>query len=285
MYRAKAERNGTFRWYEPAMHASVVERAEVEADLRRAGERGEFFLEYQPIVDLRSGRITGAEALVRWAHPTRGRVAPADFIPVAESNGLVVPIGEWVLGEACGQLHRWQRDHPGLPLSMSINLSGRQLQRRDLIDVLQGALFRSGVDPADLVLEMTESILIEQQEETIETLRRLKGLGIQLAVDDFGTGYSSLSYLHRLPVDIIKIDRSFVERLTPQVDEAGLAPSIVRIGQSLRLITVAEGIEEQHQLDALRHIGCEFGQGFLFAEPLGVDDFAARWLSVGVAPA
>ena len=285
MYKAKAERAGTYRWYEPAMHASVVERAKVEADLRRASERGEFYVEYQPIVDLRSGRVTGAEALVRWEHPTRGRIAPADFIPVAESNGLVVPIGEWVLGEACGQLHAWQQDHPGVPLSMNVNLSARQLQRNDLFDVLQGALACSGVDPANLVLEMTESILIEQQEGTLETLRRLKALGIQLAVDDFGTGYSSLSYLHRLPVDIIKIDRSFVERLTPQSDETGLAPSIVRIGQSLRLTTVAEGIEEQHQLDALRLIGCEFGQGYLFAAPLAADDFAACWLSVGVAPA
>jgi EAL domain-containing protein (putative c-di-GMP-specific phosphodiesterase class I) len=201
-------------------------------------------------------------------------VSPTEFIHVAESNGMIVPIGEWALGEACRQLRLWHDAYPDVAPTMSVNLSGRQLQRSDLIEVVLGSLKASGVDPRYLVLEMTESILIDQTEETLANLHVLKNLGVELAIDDFGTGYSSLSYLHRLPVDIIKIDRSFVERLSPQVNEAGLAASIVRIGQGLGLTTVAEGIEQQHQLDVLKTMGCDRGQGFLFAEPLGPDDLA-----------
>jgi predicted signal transduction protein with EAL and GGDEF domain len=275
MYEAKAEQNGSYRWYEPIMHLSVLRRLELDGDMRRSIERGELFLEYQPIIDLASGTVTGAEALVRWAHPTRGVVSPADFIPVAEANGLVAAIGEWVVDEACRQLRQWQDRRTGRPLTMSVNLSGRQLDRRETAGVVSDALERWGLDPAHLVLEMTETIFIGHTERTLGNLRSLKELGVRLAVDDFGTGYSNLSYLHRLPVDVIKIDKLFVDRLTAQPGEAGLAASIVRIGQDLHLVTVAEGVEHRFQLDVLRSIGCDQGQGNLLARPVRPAAFEA----------
>ena len=273
MYRAKMQGRGTYRRYEPTMHSGVVERVELEADLRQALGKGEMSLHYQPIVDLRTGRISGVEALLRWHHPIRGFVSPMEFIPIAESNGLIVPIGEWVLGEACRQVRSWQERLPGYAnLSVSVNLSARQVQTSGLVTVVLHALEKSGLDARTLTLEMTESIVMEHAEDTLSTLGELRDLGIRLAIDDFGTGYSSLSYLHRFPVDVVKIDRSFITRLTSEAEEAALACSIVRIGQAMHLATVAEGIETPEQLDLLRDMGCELGQGFLFARPMPAAD-------------
>jgi diguanylate cyclase (GGDEF)-like protein/PAS domain S-box-containing protein len=274
MYRAKADGDGGHCWYESSMHRAMVDRLELEADLRHALDREELHLVYQPIIDLGTGALLGSEALLRWQHPTRGAVSPAEFVPVAESCGLIRAIGEWVLRTACLQLREWGRDLD-FPLFVSVNLSGHQVRQADLVDVVMDALRQADLDPCHLVLEMTESILIEQSDETLANLRRLKDLGVKLAVDDFGTGYSSLSYLHRFPVDIIKIDRSFVDRLSAQDGEAGLAASIVHIGHAMQLTTVAEGIEEPYQYDVLKRMGCDRGQGYLMARPLEQADFAA----------
>ena len=274
MYRAKLEGRATYRRYDPSMYAGLVERVELEADLRQALGRGELQLNYQPIVDFRKGRVTRVEALLRWAHPERGLVSPAEFVPLAESSGLIVRIGEWALREACRQVRSWQGFLPGAEsLAVSVNMSAKQVQADGLPRLVRGVLEETGLDAGSLTLEMTESIMMEHTEETLATLGELQALGVRLAIDDFGTGYSSLSYLHRLPVDQVKIDRSFVNCLVAGSDEAALATSIVRIGQSLRLETVAEGIETPTQLALLRDMGCALGQGFLFSRPLPGPDF------------
>jgi EAL domain-containing protein (putative c-di-GMP-specific phosphodiesterase class I) len=281
MYGAKGNGGGASRRYVPAMHAGVRERLELEGDLRHALARRELRLEYQPIMNLHTGRVSGAEALLRWNHPTRGAVSPASFIPVAEASGLIVPIGEWVLREACQEARRWGDVIPGGDrLTISVNLSPRQLQTAELPSMVPHALLESGLPARRLVLEMTESILVDRTDETLTLLHELRRLGVRLAIDDFGTGYSSLSYLHRFPFDVVKIDQSFVERMSDESPEASLAGSIVRIGQGLRLTTVAEGIETASQLGALRSMGCELGQGFYFARSLSPTDFEAFALGV-----
>jgi diguanylate cyclase (GGDEF)-like protein/PAS domain S-box-containing protein len=280
MYRAKSDGGGASRRYAPEMHAGLLERLNLESDLRHALSRDELYLEYQPIIDLRTGRVSGAEALVRWRHPVRGIVSPLTFIPVAEASGLIAPIGEWVLHKACQEARRWQDLVPGgKPISISVNLSARQLQSQDLSSLVHHALIEAGLHPSQLILEMTETILIEQTDEILAVLHEVRQLGVRVAIDDFGTGYSSLSYLHRFPVDILKIDRAFVERLTSELAEASLAGSIVRIGQGLGLTTVAEGVEDYAQLQALRHMGCDLAQGFHFSRPLSaerIEEFIAR---------
>jgi diguanylate cyclase (GGDEF)-like protein/PAS domain S-box-containing protein len=270
MYRAKAAGQGGFARYDPEMHTELVARVQLEADLRRALDEGELFLHYQPTFDLGSGQIVGAEALARWRHPTRGLVPPTEFIPLAEASGLIRPLGAWVLREACRQAAEWQRTSPARdkPLALNINLSGRQLQFPQVVDDVAQALEESGLPPDSLVLEMTESVLMDDNENVLDILRRIKGLGARLAIDDFGTGYSSLSYLHRFPVDMLKIDRSFVERLSHASDNAELARTIVRLGQSLQLVTVAEGVEDSAQFLALRRMGCDVGQGYYFGRPM-----------------
>jgi diguanylate cyclase (GGDEF)-like protein len=281
MYGAKGNGGGASRRYVPEMHAGVLERLELEGDLRHALARRELRLEYQPIMDLQTGRVSGAEALLRWKHPTRGNVSPASFIPVAEASGLIVPIGEWVLRRACQEARRWGDVIPGGErLTISVNLSPRQLQTAELPSMVPHALLESGLPAHRLVLEMTESILVDRTDETLTLLHELRRLGVRLAIDDFGTGYSSLSYLHRFPFDVVKIDQSFVERMSDESPEASLAGSIVRIGQGLRLTTVAEGIETATQLGALRSMGCELGQGFYYAPSLSPADFEA--FAVGV---
>ncbi|HLJ07124.1 MAG TPA: EAL domain-containing protein, partial [Acidimicrobiia bacterium] len=272
MYRAKSGGGGA-RLYHPEMHAGIIERLELESDLRHALAREELYLVYQPIVDLATGRVSGAEALLRWQHPVRGVVSPAEFIPVAESTGLIVPIGEWVLRQACRDARRWSDLPGGEQLSVSVNLSGRQLQTSELASVVPQALLEAGLAPERLMLEMTESVMIDGDDETLAVLHELRRLGLRLGLDDFGTGYSSLSYLHRFPIDVIKIDRSFVERLTGEGDEASLADSIVRIAHGLRVTTVAEGIEDRAQLRALQTMGCDHGQGYHFARPMSGADF------------
>jgi diguanylate cyclase (GGDEF)-like protein/PAS domain S-box-containing protein len=275
MYRAKAAGRGGYERYDPEMHTELVQRVQLEADLRRAMENRELFLHYQPTFDLASGQIVGAEALARWNHPVRGMVPPSEFIPLAETSGLIRPLGAWVLREACRQAAEWQQaaaPQRDKPLALSINLSGRQLQFPEVVDDVARALEESGLPPDSLVLEMTESVLMDDSETVLGILRQLKQLGARLAIDDFGTGYSSLSYLHRFPVDILKIDRSFVERLSHATDNAELARTIVRLGQSLQLVTVAEGVEDSAQYLALRRMGCDVGQGFYFGRPMESDE-------------
>jgi diguanylate cyclase (GGDEF)-like protein len=272
MYRAKAGGGGA-RQYVPEMHAGMIECLELESDLRQAVARQQLYLVYQPIVELQTGRLTGAEALLRWQHPIRGLVSPVDFIPVAESSGMIVPIGEWVLRQACRDAQHWAALPGGKRLSVSVNLSGRQLQTSELATLVPHALLDAGLAADRLTLEMTESVMIDRSEETLALLGELRRLGVRLAIDDFGTGYSSLSYLHRFPVDIVKIDRSFVERLTGDADETSLVGSIIRIGQGLQVTTVAEGIEDEAQLQTLQRIGCDRGQGFHFARPMSTADF------------
>ncbi|OLB65625.1 MAG: diguanylate cyclase [Actinobacteria bacterium 13_2_20CM_2_72_6] len=268
MYQAKAAGEGGFASYDPQMHAGLVERLQLEADLRRAMDAGELVLHYQPTVELTSGDLIGFEALLRWQHPVRGLIPPVEFIPLAEATGLIRPIGQWVLVEACRQAATWSVRHPDRPLTMSVNVSGRQFERADLASVVAAALAESGLPPERLCLEMTESVLMNDTEENLAQLKQLKRMGVRLAIDDFGTGYSSLSYLRRFPVDTLKIDRSFVERLSGQSEDATLARTIVQLGQSLGISTVAEGIEQYTQLLALRRMGCEIGQGYYFDRPL-----------------
>src|SRR5688500_13401752 len=280
MYRAKAAGGGA-RQYAPEMHAGMIDRLELESDLRQALARDQMYIVYQPIVDLRTGRLSGAEALLRWQHPSRGLVSPAEFIPVAESSGMIVPIGEWVLRQACRDARRWDGIRGGEELSVSVNLSGRQLQTSELPSIVPHALLDAGLAPGRLTLEMTESMLIDRSDEMLSLLHELRRIGVRLAIDDFGTGYSSLSYLHRFPVDVVNIDRSFIESLTGEADETSLVGSIIRIGQGMRLATVAEGIEDAAQLRALQRLGCEYGQGYHFARPMSAADFETYILEAG----
>jgi len=273
MYIAKTRGKGRYVLFEPAMHAAALERLDLEADLRRATERGEFFLEYQPIIALDGGEVCGTEALVRWRRAGRGTVPPIMFIPVAEETGLIVEIGRWVLREACRQGARWAQER-GAPVRVTVNLSGRQLQDPAIVDDVHNALLESQFTPADLVLEITESILMHHVDVSLLRLTQLKELGVSLAIDDFGTGYSSLSYLQRYPIDILKIDKAFVDTIDKGGDGAVLASAIVALGETLRLDTVAEGIETEAQRGMLMELGCAFGQGFLFAPPLSADDLS-----------
>lgn len=269
MYRAKSRRDLSFVRFEVKMHDALLARMQAEADLRQAVGRGDLVLYYQPVVELGSGRIIGVEALVRWRHLERGIISPAEFIDLAEETGLVGDIGSWALQECCMQAARWQRfAAPNGVFKVAVNVSARQLDAA-LPRLVHDAINANGIPGAALTLEMTESVLMERTDEVVELLRRMKSLGVKVAVDDFGTGYSSLSYLSRFPVDILKIDRSFVSSIgSDHVGQAELVETIVRLGQSLRLDTVAEGIETEDQRVALRDMGCTFGQGFLFSRPV-----------------
>ena len=268
MYQAKAAGAGSFAVFHPEMHAGLVERVRLETDLRTAIDEEQFVLHYQPMFSMRTGQITGVEALVRWRHPERGLVPPLSFIPVAESTGLIRDIGMIVLREACAQTVRWQTEHATMEtLKISVNVSPRQLLHDDFPEHVRQVLETTGLAADRLTLEMTESVLIDNGEDTLLALTTLHDLGVRLAIDDFGTGYSSLSYLHRFPVDVLKIDRSFVERLSTGGDTA-LVNTILRLGQSLQLETVAEGIERPQEMLILRRQGCTTGQGFHFSPPV-----------------
>ncbi|MEV4344642.1 bifunctional diguanylate cyclase/phosphodiesterase [Actinoplanes sp. NPDC049596] len=271
MYKAKSAGGSGYASYDPEMLSGLVARLELEADLRLALERHQLHLHYQPTINLATGEVIGFEALARWAHPTRGLIPPAEFIPIAEATGLIVPLGRWVLREACRQAVEWSREG-GRPVKMAVNVSVRQFDRIDLVEVVAAILAETGMPADQLCLEMTESVLMTDTDDNLEQLVRLKALGVTLAIDDFGTGYSSLAYLRRFPVDTLKIDRSFVERLGALTDDTALADTIVQLGKSLGMDTVAEGIEEFVQLEALREMGCHFAQGYYFSRPVPADE-------------
>jgi diguanylate cyclase (GGDEF)-like protein/PAS domain S-box-containing protein len=267
MYQAKDRRDGEPVIYDPSMHATLLERLQMEADLRAAVREHRLHVHYQPTFTLDTGTLVAVEALVRWTHAERGEIPPADFIPVAEQTGLIHEIGRFVLREACMQGEAWRRIAPSKPIAVAVNISGRQMQRAGFHEEVQQVLDETGLPPALLVLEMTESVLMDDTDASLKTLQSLKALGIRIAIDDFGTGYSSLSYLHRFPVDILKIDRSFVERLSATNGQESLVHSIVQLGQTLQLETIAEGIEDHRQLLALRRLGADMAQGYHFGRP------------------
>jgi diguanylate cyclase (GGDEF)-like protein/PAS domain S-box-containing protein len=273
MYRAKASGRGRAVLYEPGMRNALIERLQLETDLVHALDRGELRLVYQPVVTLEAGTVVGFEALLRWDHPELGLVAPDRFIPIAEETGLIVPIGRWVLGQACTQLAQWQHDIPGCnKLSMAVNVSGRQIASPDLIAHVTESLDASRVDPHALILEMTETVLVQDSDIATRRLDELHDLGVRLAIDDFGTGYSSLSYLRRFPVDILKVDRSFVSMITDATSTPAIVRGLLDLGRTLGLETVAEGVEDLVQRNALHEQGCDLAQGYLFARPLTPHD-------------
>ena len=275
MYTAKTKGKSRFEMFEPAMHDAVVARLGLEAELRRAIERHEFVVHYQPIVKLETGEVVGAEALVRWQHPTRGLVPPLEFIPLAEETGLIVPLGSWVLRQACRQLAEWQRLRSGgVPFVMNVNLSSRQLVREAIADEVAEAVDESGIRASWLVLEVTETVLMADPVVAAAALGRIRDLGVRVALDDFGSGYSSLSHLRRFPIDIVKIDKSFVDDVAHEGAESAIARGIIELGRAMRIQTVAEGIEVDEQAEILRTLGCELGQGFFFARPLAADAWA-----------
>ena len=268
MYRAKENGKARYEVFDHGMHARAVSRLQLESDLRQAIEQKEFSVYYQPIVSLETGRLHGFEALVRWNHPRRGLVLPADFIPVAEETGLIVPIGQWVLNEACAHVRQWQINSPShRALSLSVNLSARQVAQPDMLERIKEALELSKLNPHCLKLEITESVVMENAEAAALMFKQLRSLGVQLSIDDFGTGYSSLSYLHRFPLNYLKIDRSFVARLTTDNDNA-IVRTISTLARNLGMEVIAEGIETEEQYKQLKMLGCEYGQGFLFSCPV-----------------
>ena len=271
MYSAKARQSGGPELFQHRMHASAIERMSLLLDLRRAIDRHELFLHYQPIVAITTGAIVGTEALVRWRHPERGVIPPAVFIPLAEETGFIVPLGRWVLREACATLRKFQAEHAG-PLKMSVNVSPLQLQHGGIFHDVELALADFALDPRALILEITESIALQEREPLLVAL---KALGVKLAIDDFGTGYSSLAYLRRLHVDIVKIHKSFIDGIVGAGGDAELSRAIVRFGGAMGLRTTAEGIESQDQWDELRTLGCDFGQGYHFSRPIEPDALIA----------
>ena len=269
MYMAKERGKNRYQMFEPEMHETALRRLELKADLQRALEHGEFILNYQPVIELDTGRISGVEALIRWIHPDRGLVPPLDFIPLAEETGLIVPIGRWVLREACtyaaGLYERFPSDHP---LHMAVNLSAKQLARADIVDDIRAIMQETGIDPSSLILEITESVMMADMELSIARLTELKELGVQIAIDDFGTGYSSLNYVRRFPVDILKVDKSFIDGVSEGGESSALTAAVIELAGILNLKPVAEGIERVDQLERLLELHCELGQGFYFAKPL-----------------
>jgi diguanylate cyclase (GGDEF)-like protein len=269
LYQAKQAGKDRYAVYQPSMQSASADRIALEVDLGNALPRGEFHLLYQPILDLRRQTLTGVEALIRWAHPTRGVVAPDQFIPLAEQNGMILPIGRWVLVEACQQAASWRA--LGHEIGMSVNVSARQLERDEFVQELTDVLNESGLTPEALTLEITETVLMRDPDSAASRLQALKALGVRIAIDDFGTGCSSLPYLRRSPVDALKIDRSFISGLSASPAGAALLHTLLELGKTLGLETLGEGIEEPAQLEQLKLDDCDRGQGFLFARPLDVD--------------
>ncbi|MEA2460074.1 MAG: hypothetical protein QOH90_251 [Actinomycetota bacterium] len=273
MYRAKESGQSRHETFDGSLNKRAAQRLELENALHRAWERREFILQYQPTVRLDTEEIVGVEALIRWCHPDRGMLGPGEFISSTEKNGLIVPVGSWALEEACRQSRLWQEASPETAgLMVAVNLSAHQLAQPDLVDTVAEILSKTGANPARLCLEITESVVMEDAENVIASLNDLKALGISLAIDDFGTGYSSLSYLKRFPMDILKIDRSFVDGLGRDPQSSSIAEAIVSLSHVLGLTATAEGVETQAQLDELRALGCDYAQGFHFAAPMDPDE-------------
>ena len=269
MYRAKTLGKGQYQIFDSEMHNAAIEVLQLENDLRRAVNQQEFIVHYQPVIALTTGKIVGFEALVRWNHPQQGLISPTLFIPIAEETGLINPIGNWVLREACYQLQQWYHQKlTDYPLTMSVNLSVRQFAQPDLIEQIDTILAETQLNPQSLKLEITESVIMKNSQPVKVILQQLQERQIQLCIDDFGTGYSSLSYLHNFPIDNIKIDRSFISSLNGNSDNLGLISAIMNIAQALKMSVTAEGIETAQQLEQLRVLNCDFGQGYLFSKPL-----------------
>lgn len=268
MYHAKESKH-TCEIFNPTMHARAVTLLQLETDLRHAIERDELIVYYQPIIDLKNMQLRGFEALMRWSHPQRGIVPPGEFIPVSEETGLIIPMTIWILRESCRQLVKWQQLNPlNALLMISVNLSGKHFARPDLVEQVKQILEETNINPKCVKLELTESAVMDNAETAIEMLKQLRALGVQLSIDDFGTGYSSLSYLHRFPIDMLKVDRSFVSTMEEGTENGEIVRTIISLAKTLKLSVVAEGIESIHQLHQLRVLGCEYGQGFLFSRPI-----------------
>lgn len=269
LYRAKVLGKARYEIFAEGMHQQVVKRLQIETDLRIALDEGQFLLNYQPIVSLTTGKIAGFEALVRWQHPVHGLISPTEFIPIAEETGLIDPLGQWVLQEACCQLQIWQAQFPSdPPLIVSVNLSGHQFMQPDLADRIEQILLANGLDGKSIKLEITETVAMKDVDLTIGLLLRLRSLDVRLSLDDFGTGYSSLSYLHRFPVDTLKVDRSFISRMGDTSEDATIVQTITMLGHNLGMDVIAEGVETNAQYLKLQALKCEYGQGYLFSKPL-----------------
>jgi EAL domain-containing protein (putative c-di-GMP-specific phosphodiesterase class I) len=279
MYQAKTAGRNTMRFFAPALQAAVNARAAMEEDLRHAIKTSQFVLYYQPQVDCT--RLIGAEALVRWNHPKRGLLAPGEFIHLAEETGLILPLGEWVLETACTQIAAWASQVETAHLSVSVNISARQFRQPDFVEQVLAALDRTGANPKNLKLELTESMLVDNIEDVIAKMTEFKSHGLGFSLDDFGTGYSSLAYLKRLPLDQLKIDRSFVRDILEDVGSRAIAQSVISLGRALSLSVIAEGVETEEQLGYLTRLGCHTFQGFLFSRPLPLQEFEGSWLDPG----
>jgi diguanylate cyclase (GGDEF)-like protein/PAS domain S-box-containing protein len=279
MYRAKSLGRARYEIFDKGMDAKATDLVQIETDLWCALERDELTLDYQPIVSLRTGRIAGFEALLRWLHPSRGMVSPLDFISVAEETGLIIPMGQWVLNQACRQTREWQKRYPQKPpLNISVNLSPKQFMQRDLIDQISLALDSGGLSPASLKVEITEGMVMQNVESTMQMLGQLQALGIAISLDDFGTGYSSLSYLHRFPISTLKIDQSFVSSMSNNQESLEIVRTILGLARNLKMEVIAEGVETLEQAVELRAMNCEYGQGFYFSKALNANS-AVEFLS------
>ncbi len=273
MYRAKSLGKARHVIFDQTMHASAINLLQIETDLRKALDKGQFFLQYQPVVSLDDFRVCGFEALIRWHHPERGLISPLDFIPIAEDTGQILAIGEWALNEACRQMHRWETAYPvAAPLFISVNLSCKQFNHPLLIEQVADVIKRTRISPRRLKLEITESAVMDNIDSATSMLRQLRDIGVQLAIDDFGTGYSSLSYLHKFPIDTLKIDRSFVTRMAENPENIEIVRTIILLAQVLGMAVIAEGVETKEQLKILRDLKCEYGQGYYFSRPATAPD-------------
>jgi len=282
MYQGKKRGHNNYQFFNQDMNVRAIERQSIEADLRTALKRQEFVLHYQPKIDLRTEKITGAEALIRWVHPDRGLVPPLQFIPVAEESGLILPIGRWVLREACRQVQEWI--YAGLPATpVAVNSSSLEFRSGTFLETLRSTLKETGLDPRFLELELTESVLMKHAESSASVLNTLKSIGVRLAVDDFGTGYSSLSYLKRFPIDSLKIDQSFVHDIATDMDDAAIVSAVITMAKSLKKFVIAEGVETKEQMTFLQAHGCDEAQGYYFSKPVIADQFAML-LQTGMAP-
>jgi EAL domain-containing protein (putative c-di-GMP-specific phosphodiesterase class I) len=271
MYKAKSKGKAQYAIFDSSLHQHVTAQLELESELRRALGHGQIYLEYQPIYQLTEQRLVGFEALMRWNHPDRGVLEPSMFIPIAEETGLILPLGNWVLNEACRQMAEWNRGNEHLGLRVSVNVSSMQLTHPDFVAQVGQALQNAGLPARSLTLEVTESVLMEGIENAITTLNRLRDMGVTLSIDDFGTGYSSLSYLATLPIDALKVDKSFIEKMSAEGNGSEIVKAIFKLGQALSKQVFAEGIETGAQLALLRELGCQFGQGYLLSRPVDAE--------------